>query len=373
MPRHEFKQLATTVDPKRRSDAISRWDQFVTMATVQLTGRSSLRDVEYTLKQQRHLHYHSGAKIPSRSALSRANQSLSADFYEQLFTILYQRCRLAAPTDNSAKFKLPGKLFSLDASLIDVSLKLFPQANFNTMKAAYKLHVGLDHDGLIPAFATLTGGKVSDMNQARQFSFPKGSTVVVDRGYNDFGWHNSLTEQGVFFVTRIRGNALFDVIETQDTADSPHVISDQWIRYTGKNAVRRQLKPVRLVTYKDPDTEKTYRFITNHSEWDSQTVADLYEQRWQVELFFKWIKQNLKIKAFLGHSENAVRTQVLIALCIYLILSFIRFLSKTKWSLQQFIRLVHTNLFARRPLELLLKPPERNSETSPQLTFWRPC
>lgn len=367
VPRHEFQTLSQQVDSKRRSDAFSRWDQFVTLSAAQLSGRASLRDIEQSLNCQKHLHYHHGSRLPSKSALARANQNLSADFYQQLFRRLYARCASSVQTRRA--FKLKGKLFSLDASLIEVSLKLFPQANYNTMKAAYKLHLGLDHEGMIPAFATLTAGKVSDMDQARVMAFPKGSTVVFDKGYNDYTWHNTLTLQGVHFVTRIRGNALYDVVATRALPTNSAVLSDELIRYTGQRVKNRGLKPVRLVRYYDHGTDKHYAFITNNLEWSAQTVADIYKQRWQVELFFKWIKQNLKIKAFIGHSENAVRTQVLIALCTYLILSFIKFQSRTRHSLQQLLRLIHLNLFARRSLLTLIHPPNRAEHPPPQLVL----
>ena len=299
--------------------------------------------------------------------MARANQTLSADFYQQLFERLYTRC--ASSVQSKHRFKLPGKLFSLDASLIDVSLKLFPQANYNVMKAAYKLHLGLDHDGLIPAFATLTPGKTSDMDQARIMAFPKGSTVVFDKGYSDYTWHNTLTLQGIHFVTRLRGNALYDVVARHAVPKNSAVLSDELIRYTSQRVRQRGLKPVRLVRYYDAETNKRYAFITNNLQWPAQTVADIYKQRWQVELFFKWIKQNLKLKAFIGHSENAVRTQVLIALCTYLILSFIKFQSRTKRSLQQLLRLVHLNLFARRSLWALIHPPNRTEHPPPQLAL----
>lgn len=237
------------------------------------------------------------------------------------------------------------------------------------MKAAYKLHLGLDHDGLVPAFATLTAGKVSDMDQARVMAFPKGSTVVFDKGYNDYAWHNALTLQGIHFVTRIRGNALYEVIETRPLPDNAAVQSDEIIRYTGQLIKKRGLQPVRLVRYYDQQNDKHYAFITNNLQWSAQTIADLYKQRWQVELFFKWIKQNLKIKAFVGHSENAVRTQVLVALCTYLILAFIKFESRTHHSLQQLIRLIHLNLFSRRSLSELINPSNQRTHPPPQLAL----
>jgi hypothetical protein len=364
LPRHEFEKLANARDGRRRSDALSRWSQFVALSVGHLGGRSSLRDIEATFHTQPRQRYHLGSQGVSRSALGRANEQLDYGFYESLFATLYERCTCHAPRHG---FRFKGKLFSLDGSLIDLSMKLFPWADYNRKKAAFKLHVGLDHDGLVPAFATITSGKASEMKQARQWQFPKGSVLVFDKGYNSYAWHNSLSEQGLIWVTRIRGNALYRVIERRPVAHDSPVTSDQVIEYTGKKAREDGLPPIRRIGFRDPATGKHYVFITNQFKWSAQTIADIYQQRWQVELFFKWIKQNLKIKAFLGISQNAVMTQVLVALCLYLLLAYLKFQSRISKSLQQILRLLQTNLFIRRPLLELLKPIQPQPPPQPQL------
>lgn len=366
LPRHEFEGLANRHDGKRRSDALSRWSQFVALTIGQLGGRRSLRDIESTIHSQGRHRYHLGSQTISRSGLSRANEQLDYRFFEGLFQSLYQRC---AHNQRSHGFRFKHKLFSLDASLIDVSMKVFPWANFNRKKSAFKLHLGLDHDGLIPAFASVTRSKVSDMAHARLLALPRGSVVVFDKGYNSYGWHNSLTEKGIFFVTRIRGNALYRVLKRQPVNRDSGVTSDQIIEYSSPRKDIQALKPIRRVGYRDQQTGKHYVFITNQLNWSARTIADIYKQRWQVELFFKWIKQNLKIKAFLGTSENAVMTQIMAALCVYLLLAFLKFQSKISKSLQQIIRLLQLNLFARRSLPDLLKPPDQDGLPPPQLTF----
>ena len=364
VPRHEFSTLAEQYDGKRRHGSMGRWTQFVAMAGAQLTGRSSLRDIESTLSRQRHIQYHLGAAPVKKSTLSRANQHLPSDFFQALFGKLYARCQNHSPKH---RFRFKKKLFSLDASLLDVSLKVFPNAEYNRMKAAYKLHLGLDHDGLIPAFAAVTVGKVGDQTEARLMNFPKGSVLVFDKGYSSYEWHNSLTDKGIFWVTRIRGNAKYKVVERRNVNKAQGVTSDQTIVYTSDRSNKYALRPVRRVGYTDAETGKHYVFITNHFDWSAKTIADIYKQRWQVELFFKWIKQNLKIKAFLGNTDNAVITQVMIALCVYLILAFIKFQSRIGQSLQQMTRLIHTNLFSRRPLIELFKPPPEDVGISPQM------
>lgn len=366
VPRHDFQSLSAEHDGKRRRDSMNRWSQFVAMAVAQLGGRSSLRDIESAIGSQRHLSYHLGSRSIKRSTLSRANRALDFRFYEALFSKLYARCQAQS---GKHRFRFKGKLFSLDSSLLDVSMKVFPKANYNNRKAAFKLHIGLDHDGLIPAFAAVTVGKTGDQTQAKLMRFPKGSVLVFDKGYNDYGWHNQLTDQGIYWVTRIRGNARYRVLERRSINRSQGVTSDQIIEFTSLRSSLKNLKPVRRIGYRDADTGKHYVFTTNRFDWPASTIAEIYKQRWQVELFFKWIKQNLKIKAFMGNTDNAVMTQVMIALCVYLLLAYLKFQSRITHSLQQISRLIHLNLFARRALIELFRPPPDPLVASPQLAL----
>jgi putative transposase len=366
IPRHEFEKLANTVDGRVRSTALSRWSQFVALTVGQLGGRQSLRDIESCLSTQRHLHYHLGAQSVSKSALARANEQRDAMFYLQLFDVLYQRCSQRAPRHG---FRFKHKLFSLDGSLLDASMKLFPWADYNRKKAAFKLHVGLDHDGLIPCFARITEGRVSENEQVRDFNAPKGSVVVFDKGYNNYRWHKALTDKGIYWVTRIRGNAKYRVLERRVCADNPAITSDQIIKYSSKQRDGDKLYPIRRIGYRDPETGRHYVFITNHFSWSAQTIADIYKQRWQVELFFKWIKQNLKIKTFLGNSKNAVLSQVLAALCVYLLIAYMKFQSKLTQSMRQIRRLLNTNLFSRRDLIGLFEKIKPDKHPPPQLSL----
>ena len=353
VPRLEFERLGNQHDGRRRSDALSRWSQFVALSIGQLAGRTSLRDIEATLQSHTQHRYHLGSQSVSRSSLGRANEKLDYAFYTSLFKTLYQRCANHAPGHG---FRFKNKLFSLDGTLINLSMKIFPWADYNCKKAAFKVHIGLDHDGLIPAFASITLGRESETDQARLWNYPKGSVLVFDKGYNSYQWHNTLTSKGLIWVTRIRGNALYRVKERRDTSNNSAITSDQTIEYTGKHTYQDSLRPVRRIGYKDPETNKHYVFITNNFHWSAQTIADIYKQRWQVELFFKWIKQNLKIKSFLGVTENAVMTQIMVALCNYLLVAFLKFKSKVVLSLQKIIQLLQTNLFSRRPIMELILP-----------------
>ena len=295
----------------------------------------------------------------NRSTLARVNEQQPHQLYEALFGRLYQRCRPLAP---GHQFRFKNPLYSMDASLIDLSLKVFPWAHVALGKAAVKLHLGLDHRGALPAFATITHGRTSDISVARSLQLPKGSIVVFDKGYDDYSWFTALTKQGIFFVTRQKKDSLYKVTERRRVRRAEGVICDQSIALTGSKSRREPLAPLRRIAYRDPLTGKRYVFVTNHFDLAAGTVASIYKQRWQIELFFKWIKQNLKIKAFLGTSKNAVMTQIWIALCVHLLLAYLKYMARLGASLQQIIRLLQLNLFARRDLMALLRgdPPPPN-------------
>ncbi len=370
VPRLEFEKLAQVHDGNRRSDALPRWSQFVALALGHLGQRHSLRDIEAALASDPKLHYHLGTRAVSKSALARANESLAADFYKDLFGVLYARLQ-ATHVVPGKRFRFKGKLFSLDGSLIDLSMKVFPWADVAPKKAAFKLHLGLDHDGLIPAFAEVTEGLTSEMETVDTFDFPKGSVLVFDRGYSRYTWHNQLTDKGLFWVTRARKGMRYEVVQTREVADDGNVISDQVVRLTNKKAREAGVPDIRRVEYRDPESGKLYVFITNHKGWCPQTVADIYKSRWEVELFFKWIKQNLKIRSVLGHTINAVATQIFVALCIYLLIAYQKFVSRTKYGLQAVFRLVQLNAFTRKPIADLLCP-RKAGPPDPQfdLTLW---
>ena len=218
-----------------------------------------------------------------------------------------------------------------------------------------KLHLALDHRGLIPSFAVLTESRCFETQVTDRFGFCAGSIVVFDRGYSDFSWYKRLTEQGVFFVSRLRGNALYRVLERRSVRSESGLLCDQVIELTGQKSQRMSLPRLRRIAYRDPQTGRRYVFITNNFKLAASTICDIYRQRWQVELFFKWIKQHLQIKSFYGTSKNAVMTQIWIALCTYLLLAYLKFSSRIGWSLHQMTQLMQLNLFQRRPLLALLR------------------
>ena len=215
----------------------------------------------------------------------------------------------------------------------------------------------------------MTEGNVADITEGRKFRFPKYSIVVIDRGYVDHLWYKRLTQNDIFFVTRLKVNAKYKVTERHDVDKKSGVTSDQTIKFISKDKPYKCPIPLRRVGYRDPKTGKHYSFLSNNFELSAKTIADIYKSRWQVELFFKWIKQNLKIKTFLGTSENAVMTQIMAALCVYLLLAYLKFQSMIDKSLQQIIRLLQLNLFTRRSLKELLQPPDQDGRPPPQLKF----
>ena len=357
VPRHEFETLAKQHHSGRSFRTASRWSQFVTLAMAQLAGRISLRDIVENVSAQAHRLYHLGSAKLTRSNLSRINEDKPYALYEALAGKLLNRCQGMAP---GHKFRFKNPLYSLDASTIDLCLSVFPWASFRSTKGAIKLHVGLNHDGYLPEFVTITEGKTSDVEMVCTLTFPSGSIVVVDRGYNDYDWYNQLTEKDVFFVTRLKANAQYRVINRQPVLKNKGMTSDQTIRLTSIQAAKKCPSRLRRVGYRDIDTGKHYIFLTNNFKLAARTIADIYKARWQVELFFKWIKQNLKIKSFIGTSKNAVMTQIWIAMCVYLLLAFIKFQSRMNKTMQQILRLLQLNLFEKRDLMALLRGDPHN-------------
>jgi putative transposase len=337
------------------------------MAMSQLSGRHSLRDIQSNLESQQHKLYHLGAKPIARSTLARLNEQQPAALYEQVFGRLLARCK-GLPSKHQFRFKNP--LYSLDASAIDLSLKIFPWAAHRDDTATIKLSVGLNHGTQVPEFVALSDGQENDMVQGRQFAFPKGSVVVFDKGYVDYQWFKSLTDKGVFFVTRLRAKAVYAVKERRPANREAGILSDQIIQLNSAHAHKRGAPLLRRIGYRDPQTGKFYQFLTNHLDWSAQTIAAIYKDRWQIELFFKAIKQNLKIKAFVGTSRNAVLTQLWIAMITYLLLAIARHSARTGWTVQRILRVIQLNLFERRSLREILDPdPARHKKSEPQMRF----
>lgn len=351
--RHDFENLANRHHAGQKLRNTSRWSQFVALALGQLSQRISLRDIVTNLSAQSNKLYHLGSVPIARSSLARINERQPYTLYEAIFGKLLGQCKSYVPKH---RFRFKSPLISMDASTIDLCLSAFPWATFRRAKGGIKLHVGLDHDGYLPNFIQVTEADTHEVNVARAMNFTKGSIVVFDRGYIDYKWYKQLENKGVFFVTRQKRNANYRVVERRKVNKRQGLRSDQTIRLTGFYKKKECDIPLRRVSYRDPESGKRYVFLTNNFKLSAKTIADIYKERWQIELFFKWIKQNLKIKTFLGTSKNAVLTQIWIAMIVYLMLAYIKFSSKLAISLQTITRLLQLNLFERRDIRTLLDP-----------------
>ena len=368
IPRHQFAALESRHSTGRKSRNFSRWSQFVHLMFMQLTGRTSLRDGIQSMNSRAKNLYHMGANPVSRSTFADANNKRPASLYETLFEKVYQRCLAISPKH---KFKFKNKLYSLDASVIDLSLGAFPWACFRRTKSAVKIHTLLDHSGYLPAFVVMTNGKTHETKVAKSINLDRGSIVVEDRAYTDYKWFAKLQENGIFFVTRQKTNAVYRVVDRRAVNKKQGVSSDQTIGLIGTKG-QQCPSPLRRIGYRDPETKKHYVFLTNNFKLSAKTIADIYKERWQIEIFFRWIKQNLKIKAFIGNSRNAVMTQIYVALIAYLLLCMFKFLSTVPASLQNLIRIIQLNLFRKCTLKELFEPPPPKSHNpiiNKQLSF----
>ena len=351
--RHDFRKIEQDrFRPKRKCRTLSRWGQFVVMMFAQLTGRSSLRDIVQQFEFHVAKLYHLGVDLVKRSTLADANSKRPAAFFEALFQEHYAKCAAIAP---SKKFRFKNKLYSFDSTVVDLCLSLFPWAKFRTTKGGIKLHTLVDHDGYIPAFIQITTAKVADVTVARLLDLPAFSIVVLDRAYLDFAWLYKLTQKNIFFVTRMKRGIKTRVVKRDPIILAKGLTSDHTIELTGPKG-RQCPVQLRRVGYRDEQTGQHYVFLTNIVHLSSRTIADIYRERWKVELFFKWIKQNLKIKSFLGTSRNAVMTQIWIAIITLLLLAYYKFRAKLGHSLSQILKLLQLNLFSRRNIWHLFDP-----------------
>ena len=348
--RPEFDALAKEHSTGRRSRVFSRWTQFTCLAFIHLAGRRSMRDGIRSLGTNMKRLYHLGVRGVARSTFADANSKRPAEFFQALFGKLYKRCSAVAP---GHKFRFKAKLFSVDSSTINLCLSAFPWASFRAKRGGIKLHTVLDHDGYLPAFVRVTKARLHDSKIVKMLKLPKGSIAVFDKAYINYAWFQILCKAALFFVTRLKTNAVYKVTKRRLVRKSTGVTSDQEIVVSTRDG---DLK-LRRIGYRDQETGKHYIFLTNHFGLSAKTIADIYKERWQIETFFRLIKQNLRLKAFVGTSENAVLSQVYVAMIAYLILAWLKFRSGIGFSLQQMFQLLQVNLFDSRDLEDILKPP----------------
>jgi hypothetical protein len=351
--RHDFRKIERNgFQPRRSYRSLNRWSQFVVMMFAQITRRSSLRDIVHQFQFHGARLYHLGIKAVKRTTLADANSKRSAEFFKAVFEHQYVKCAAHAPRK---RFRFKNKLYSFDATTVDLCLSLFPWAKFRTTKGGIKLHTLLDHDGYIPAFIQVTTAKVAEITVAKLLKLPAFSIVVLDRAFLDFAWLCRLTSKKVFFVTRLKKGINYRVVQRRKVIKAKGLSSDQTIELTGSKAEDCPIQ-LRRVGYRDPQTGQHYVFLTNIFHLSARTIADIYRERWQVELFFKWIKQNLRIKSFFGTSQNAVMTQIWVAIITLLLLAYYKFRANLSHSLSQILKLLQLNLLSKRNIWQLFDP-----------------
>jgi hypothetical protein len=354
-PRTEFQALVTRTHAERHARGFTCWGQFVAMLFCQLGRAHSLREICGGLRSSEGKLTHLGITAPNRSTLAYANEHRPWQLYRAVFQALLGRCQSAVPARR--KFRFKHKLVSLDSTVIDLCATLFDWAKFRRTKGAVKLHCLLDHDGYLPSVVVVTEGKRHDVRVARTLRFDPGTIVVMDRGYVDYAWFGRLTTAGVFFVTRLKDHALYRVVERRRPPERSAVQRDEVIRLTGVAAETKCPHDLRRVEVYDPEKDETLVFLTNQLAFGATTIAAIYKDRWQIELFFKALKQNLKIKTFVGTSANALKVQVWTALIAMLLLKYLQLRSRFGWSLSNLVALLRMNLFTHRDLWAWLDQP----------------
>ena len=348
IPRYQFEKAVNQYQGDRYVKSYTTWQQYITILFSQVKRKDSIRDIITGLEAYEARWYHLGLTGIHRSTFSDANNKRDFRIFEDLFYHLLARCKDLTPKH---RFKFKNALYTIDATVIDLCLSVFPWAKFRKTKGAIKMHCLYDHSGALPSFVTITDGKKHEVTVAKEITFPlfPDSIVSLDRAYIDYKWLNSLDENGVWFVTRAKSNIDY-VVTGQHPVSGKGVRKDHAILLSGPRTKNHYTKELRLIEFYDEETNKSLTFLTNNMKFAASTIAAIYKSRWQIELFFKWIKQNLKIKSFLGTSKNAVMTQIWVAMSYYLLLTYIKYQTKYAHSLLTLNRLIREMLFERKNL-----------------------
>lgn len=352
-PRLEFQRAVNQTQAERHARGFTCWGQFVAMLFCQLGRAHSLREIVGGLASCEGRLAHLGITAPSRSTLGYANEHRPWALYQTVFYQLLARCRTVA---GGHKFRFKNKLLSLDATIIDLCAEMFPWATFRRTKGAVKLHFTLDHDGYLPLVLTITEGKRRETPVARHQTFAPGTILVFDRGYLDLAWFAALSAAGVFFVTRLRTTTRYRVVARRPIPQHRGIVVDQEIRFSGADSQRAYPERLRRVVLRTADGDRL-EFLTNHLTLGASTVARIYQDRWQIELFFKALKQHLRVKTFVGTSANALHIQIWSALIALLLLKYLQLKARFGWSLSNLVALLRMNLFVYRDLWTWLDAP----------------
>ncbi len=346
---HEFENLANQYQEGQKLHKLTHWAQLAAMTLAQLSGRANLWDVVDNLFTQAAKPYYLGSVVVSRSSLARVNEQKSYTLHKQLARKLLVPCLARAPRYG---FRFKNELNSLNILTFVLCLSAFPWARSRTTKAAVKLHLGSDHEGMLPVCLSINDSKANDITSARPLQLPKGSIVVMDRGSTDYAWYHQLHTQGILFVARLGKNARYQITERRCVLKSKGLTSDQTIQLGGTKA-RNCPRMLRRIGFKDGETGKPDYFLTYKFDFAAPKFAEIFKTRWYFEPIFKWIKQNLKSMSLPGRSRNAVMTKIRIAICVNLLLAYREFVSRIDQSMQQILRFLQLNLFERRDLRNL--------------------
>jgi hypothetical protein len=356
-PITKFKQLVAKYKTDRYTKTFNSYQQFMALFYAQIQGLDSLREVETSLEANISKWYHTGFTGVKRSTLSESLKHRDYRIFEELYYAMLTQCKTNTP---GHKFRFKNELFSIDSSIVDLCLSIFPWAKFRQRKGAIKIHTMLNHGGMLPEFIQITDGKKHDskavqMDGGIDSVLLPDSIITFDRAYIDYKWLHSLTQRGVFFVVRCKKDIVYNLTGQHKPIKNKHIIRDDKIELTGPQAHKNYPDKLRFVEFYDEKKDKHYEYISNIFHLSAKTIADIYKDRWQIELFFKWIKQNLKIKSFLGTSKNAVMTQVWVAMCTLLLLKYIKFQTNFSASVTVLARIIRATLLERKHLIDILK------------------
>ena len=359
--KNKFNSSVRKYNGERHAKGFSCWEELVSMLFCHLGKAQTLREICGGLATCMGKLSHLGLReSPKRSTLSYANKHRPYQIFEETFYNTLTHAQSCIQGKKAFRFK--NKLFSLDATVIDLCLSLFDWAKFRSTKGAVKLHLLLDHDGYLPAFAHITDGKTHETTVAKDviandFSFPAYSIIAFDRGYNDYKQFAFWCEHDIYFVTRMKSNAIYDIVQKNDIPENRNILKDEIIQLNGQGASEKCEYDLRRIEVWDQENKKVLVLLTNHLRFGSTTVAMIYKERWQIEIFFKTIKQNLKIKTFIGTSANALKIQIWTALLAILILKILKAQSLFPWSLSNLVAMLRFNLFTYRDLGEWLNDP----------------
>lgn len=345
--RNEFRQAVKQTNAERHARGFASWDHFVAMLYCQLGDAQSLREIVGGLSSCEGRLEQVGMKAPKRSTLSYANRHRPWELFRNVFYRVSAQCR--AELGQQTKFRFKNRLLSIDSSVVTLCSKMFAWATWSRQKGAVKLHLTLDHAGYLPEAMVITTGKYSELTVARRQRYARGTILIMDRGFVDFRWFNQLDQNGVFMVTRIKKDTPYRVVQCEPVVTSKNLVSDERIELTGRRTRRRYPQQLRLVTVHTDEGERL-QFLTNNMTLAAATIAEIYKDRWQIEVFFKLLKQNLRIKSFVGTTANAVWIQIWTALIAMLLVKFLQLKARFGWSFSNLVYFLRMNLLVYRDL-----------------------